>query len=111
MESNSLDGYFGVAGVDEFTHLVAFYRCNESVGVGNCPGHIVVSHMIFRQFSSPGNVPPVTEAPTTDPGTYSPSNQVPDTNRPQASNASIILRELISVLIVLPTLLLQMYKV
>ncbi len=87
MESNSLSGYFGVAGVDEYTHVVAFFRCNDTVSVGACPGHMVVSHMIFRQPAPPVDMPPLPETPDVGAGTKPIAVQVPVTaNRPSANN-------------------------
>lgn len=97
IESNSLSGYFGVAAVDEYAHVVAFFRCNDTVSIGDCPGHMVVSHMIFRQPGPPVDMPPSAETPHIGAGTIPIANQAPTAvNSPQTnnnvSNASTALR-------------------
>jgi hypothetical protein len=89
LESNSLSGYFGVAGVDEYTHLVALFRCNESVSIGACPGHMVVSHIIFRQPTPPVDMSPLPETPDVGTGTVPLATQAPVTsNRPPPNSGT-----------------------
>jgi hypothetical protein len=73
--------------VDEYTHLVALFRCNESVSIGACPGHMVVSHIIFRQPSPPVGLPSLPETPVT--GTVPLATQAPvASNRPPPNSGT-----------------------